>query len=63
MVKNMRVLCIFTALLTVFCYVNVVDAQDFVTDGLVAIYTLNEADLDGKVVKDALGKKRCRTCR
>ena len=56
MVRNMRVLCVFAALLMVFCYVNAADAQDFVTDGLVAIYTLNEADIDGKVVKDLLGK-------
>ena len=40
-----------------FWYVNAVDAQDFVTDGLVAMYTLNEADIDGKVVKDVFGGK------
>lgn len=56
MVKNMRVLSVLAALLTAFCCVSAVDAQDFVTDGLVAMYTLNEADLDGKVVKDVLGK-------
>ena len=56
MVRNMRVICVLAALLTAFCYVSVADAQDFVTDGLVAVYTLNEADIDGKVVKDLLGK-------
>ena len=56
MVKNMRVLCVLAALFTALCYVNAVDAQDFVTDGLVAMYTLNEADMDGKVVKDTLGE-------
>ena len=56
MVRNMRVICVLAALLTAFCYVNAADAQDFVTDGLIAMYTLNEADIDGKVVKDTLGE-------
>ena len=56
MVRNMRVICVLAALLTAFCYVNAADAQDFVTDGLIAMYTLNEADIDGKVVKDILGE-------
>lgn len=50
------VICALCLLLTALCYVNAADAQDFVTDGLVAMYTLNEADLDGKTVKDALGE-------
>lgn len=54
-IRAIRTICVFTALLTMFCYVNAADAQDFVTDGLVAIYTLNEADIDGKVVKDVFG--------
>ena len=54
--KAIKIICVLTALLTVFWYVNVADAQDFVTDGLVAVYTLNEADIDGKVVKDLLGE-------
>ena len=54
--KVIRTICILTALLTMLCYVNTVDAQDFVTDGLVAVYTLNEADIDGKVVKDSFGE-------
>ena len=53
--KAIRTICVLTALLTVFCYVNMADAQDFVTDGLVAVYTLNDADIDGKVVKDIFG--------
>ena len=53
--RSIRAICVLTALLTVFCYVNMADAQDFVTDGLVAVYTLNEADIDGKVVKDIFG--------
>ena len=53
--RSFRTICILTALLTVFCYVNMAAAQDFVTDGLVAVYTLNEADIDGKVVKDIFG--------
>ena len=54
--RNIRIICVLAALLTMFCYVTAADAQDFVTDGLVAMYTLNEADLDGKTVKDVLGK-------
>ena len=54
--KNRRAICILAALLTVLCYVTAADAQDFVIDGLVAMYTLNKADLDGKTVKDVLGK-------
>lgn len=50
------VVCAFCLLLTALCYVTAANAQDFVTDGLVAMYTLNEADLDGKTVKDALGE-------
>jgi hypothetical protein len=32
-----------------------VQAQQFVTDGLVAMYTLDKADIDGDTVKDASG--------
>ena len=50
--RNISIICVLAALLTVLCYVTAADAQDFVTDGLVAHYTLNEADIDGKTVKD-----------
>ncbi len=53
--RNMSAICILGLLLTMFWYVSAADAQDFVTDGLVAMYTLNEADIDGKVVKDVFG--------
>ena len=53
--KAIRTICILIVLFAMFCYVNTADAQDFVTDGLVAVYTLNEADIDGKVVKDIFG--------
>ena len=56
-VRNMSAICIFGVLLTMCWYVSVADAQDFVTDGLVAIYTLNEADIEGKTVKDIFGGK------
>ena len=55
--RNMSAICILGVLLTMFWYVNAADAQDFVTDGLVAIYTLNEADIEGKTVKDIFGGK------
>lgn len=54
--RNMCTICILGLLLTTLWYGNMADAQDFVTDGLVAMYTLNEADIDGKVVKDVFGK-------
>jgi hypothetical protein len=54
--KVIRVVCILSLLLTVIWYVNAADAaKDFVTDGLIAMYTLNEADLKGDVVMDAFG--------
>jgi len=54
--RNVKAICILGMLLAMLWYVNAANAQDFVTDGLVAMYTLNEADMDGKVVKDVLGK-------
>lgn len=54
--RNVKAICILGLLLAMLWYVNAGDAQDFVTDGLVAMYTLNEADMDGKVVKDVFGK-------
>jgi hypothetical protein len=54
--KVIRVVCILSLLLTVIWYVNAADAaKDFVTDGLVAMYTLNKSDLKGDVVMDAFG--------
>ena len=50
--RDMSIICILGVLFTMFWYVSVADAQDFVTDGLVAHYTLNEVDLDGKTVVD-----------
>ena len=53
---NVKAICILGLLLAMLSYVNATNAQDFVTDGLVAMYTLNDADMDGKVVKDVFGK-------
>ncbi len=55
--RYMSAICILGVLLTTFWYVSAAEAQDFVTDGLVAIYTLNEADIEGKTVKDIFGGK------
>ncbi len=52
---KIKVICLLALLLTVLWYADAADAQEFVTDGLVAMYTLNEADIDGKVVKDVFG--------
>ena len=38
--RSIRAICVLTVLLTVCCYVNMADAQDFVIDRLVAVYTL-----------------------
>ena len=54
--KQVSLICIFSVLLLVASHVNGVDAQEFVTDGLIAMYTLDEADIKGDVVKDTLGK-------
>ena len=54
--KTINVICSLFILLSVIGYVNVADAaKDFVVDGLVAMYTLNEKDLDGEVVMDTSG--------
>ncbi len=53
--KSIKVTCILSLLLTTIWYVNVTDAEDFVTDGLVAMYTLNQSDLKGDVVMDTSG--------
>ena len=53
---NTRAASVFIALLTLLWYGGPADAQDFVTDGLVAMYTLNKADIDGEIVKDAFAE-------
>ena len=54
--KTINVICSLFILLSVIGYVNVADAaKDFVVDGLIAMYTLNEGDLDGDVVMDTSG--------
>ena len=55
--RDMSAICVLGVFLAMFSYVSAADAQDFVTDGLVAIYTLNEADIEGKTVKDIFGGK------
>lgn len=46
---------IFFAVLALAAMAIMAQAQDFVTDGLIAIYTLDEADIDGDTVKDTSG--------
>lgn len=55
--RDISAICVLGVFLAMFSYVNAADAQDFVTDGLVSIYTLNEADIEGKTVKDIFGGK------
>jgi len=35
--------------------INVVEAQEIVTDGLISIWTFDRSDIEGKTVKDAFG--------
>ena len=56
----MRVVGVITVFLTLLCYVPGTEAQDFVTDGLVAMYTLNAGDIDGEVVKDVFANNDAR---
>jgi len=51
--------------------INVVEAQEIVTDGLISIWTFDRSDIEGKTVKDAFGgndgtrrsqSKRMKTC-
>lgn len=53
--KAIRLTIILSLLFTYVWDVNIADADDYVTDGLVAMYTLNEADLNGDVVMDVSG--------
>ncbi len=46
---------LFFIVLALMVVAAVVQAQEFVTDGLVAMYTLDEADVDGDTVKDTSG--------
>lgn len=49
--KRVNLICI-SFLLFIIWYVNIAEAQQFVTDGLVAFWTLDSADIDGDTVKD-----------
>ena len=55
-IKAIKMICILSLLLTSIWYVNTADAaKEFVTDGLVAMYTLNKSDVKGDVVMDTSG--------
>jgi hypothetical protein len=51
----MFVRLLLTVLLASVLVVGMAEAQEFVTDGLVAMYTLDKADIDGDTVKDISG--------
>lgn len=50
--KKVSLICIFSLLIFAISHAT---AQEFVTEGLVAFYTLDKADIDGKTVKDMSG--------
>jgi hypothetical protein len=52
--KRLSLICIFSLLTLTILQTNVV-AQEFVTDGLIAMWTLDEEDIDGDTVKDVSG--------
>jgi len=52
--KQVSLLCIFSFLILAIWHVNVTEAQ-YVTDGLIAMWTLDEADIAGDTVKDVSG--------
>ena len=55
--KVTYLLCTLSFLLVAIWSINVAEAgPEFATDGLVAMYTLDQADIKGDVVKDAFGK-------
>lgn len=47
---------ILTVITTVVCDVNVVEAQEYVTDGLIGFWTMDKEDIQGDTVKDVSGK-------
>jgi len=50
-----KILICFFVVAMAAAFMHVAEAQEFVTDGLVAFYTLDEADIDGDTVKDMSG--------
>ncbi len=52
--KQVRLSCIFSFLVLAVCFMNAAEAQ-FATDGLIAMWTLDKADIDGDTVKDVSG--------
>ncbi len=52
--KQVSLICIYCFLILVIWHVNVADAQQYVTDGLVAFWTLDSADIDGDTVRMSL---------
>jgi hypothetical protein len=53
--KRVSLICIFSLLISVIWLMNAAEAQEFVTDGLIAMWTLDEEDIDGDTVKDVSG--------
>lgn len=52
--KKFNLICILSFLALALLHVNVM-AQEFVTNGLIAMWTLDEEDIDGETVKDVSG--------
>ena len=48
---------LFSIILALMVVTVIAQAQEFATDGLIAMYTLDKADIDGDTVKDMFGDK------
>jgi len=46
---------VLTAIATIICYVNVAESQEYVTEGLIGFWTMDEEDIQGDTVKDVSG--------
>ena len=53
--KQVSLICIFSFLILAIWLMNTAEAQ-FVTDGLIAMWTLDKGDISGATVKDVSGK-------
>ena len=53
--KQVSLISVLSFVIVAIWHVGVTEAQEFVTDGLVAMWTLDKDDIDGNTVKDVSG--------
>jgi len=54
--KTPVIVLILTAMAALICCVNVVESQEYVTDGLIGFWTMDKTDIQGNTVKDVSGE-------